>query len=152
MKRALLILVVATFGGIAAYAWAYRSCTSECRALLASEKPELTWLKEEFKLSDSEFKKVSELHASYLPHCREMCQRVEEKTAEAHRLLVGAEKLSPELSTALNEAAQMRLECQKDLLKHFFEVADTMPAAQKSRYLAWVTEKAFLPDHGMVAH
>lgn len=44
----------------------------------------------------------------------------------------------------------MRADCQKDLLQHFFEVADTMPVDQRSRYFAWVTEKAFLPDLGMV--
>ncbi len=67
MKRGILIL---TFGLLAAaigYCCVYRASTSSARNLQKSERPELAWLKQEFKLSESEFQRVSELHAGYLP-------------------------------------------------------------------------------------
>jgi hypothetical protein len=35
------------------------------------------------------------------------------------------------------------------MLRHFFQVSQTMPPEQGRRYLAWVKEKAFLPNYDM---
>jgi hypothetical protein len=35
------------------------------------------------------------------------------------------------------------------MLRHFFQVSQTMPPEQGQRYLSWVKAKAFLPDYGM---
>jgi hypothetical protein len=66
MKRGVLILLFGLVAAAAAYGCIYFACTSSARNLQKSDKPELAWLKEEFKLSDTEFKRVSELHAAYL--------------------------------------------------------------------------------------
>jgi hypothetical protein len=57
--------------------------------------------------------------------------------------------LTPEIEKTLSEAAELRLECQRAMLKHFIEVSKTMPPSQGKRYLVWVEEKTFLPDYGM---
>ena len=71
MKKGALILILGLVAAAAAYGCIYFVCTASARSLQRSDKPELAWLKEEFHLSDADFKRVSELHAAYLPRCRD---------------------------------------------------------------------------------
>jgi hypothetical protein len=149
MKRSLFILVLGLFIGAAAYGCIYSVCMSPARAMERSQRPELAWLKEEFHLSDAEFKRVSDLHVAYLPHCREMCRKIDEQNAQLQKLLVGATNATPEIDAALVEVAQLRSGCQRMMLRHFFQVSQTMPPEQGRRYIAWVKRKVFAADYGM---
>lgn len=149
MKKGVLILVVGLLAAVAAYGCIYFVCMSPACSLQQSDKPELAWLKEEFKLGDAEFKRVSELHAAYLPQCRDMCREIDAHTVKLQALLSGATNMTPEISAALTESSRLRSECQTMMLRHFFQVSQTMPPEQGRRYLAWVQEKAFLPNYDM---
>ena len=149
MKRGLLILVFGLIAAAAAYGCIYFACTSSTRSLQKSDRPELAWLKDEFGLSDSEFKRVSELHSAYLPQCQEMCRKIDAQNVELQKFLAGATKMAPEIESALTEASRLRADCQMMMLRHFMQVSQTMPPEQGRRYLAWVKGKAFLPDYGM---
>ena len=149
MKRLVLILLAGFVVAAAAYCAVYLKSTARHREILESSKPELAWLKDEFHLSDAEFKHIMELHEAYLPHCREMCQRIDAENAKLKDLLSKTNALTPQIETKLNEAAQLRVECQRSMLKHFFEVSRTMPPEQGRRYLEWVQEKTFMPQYGM---
>ena len=149
MKRGVFILVLGVVAATAAYGCVYLACTSSARSLQRSDKPELAWLKEEFKLSDAEFNRVSELHAAYLPQCREMCLQIDAQNVQLQKLLGEATNATPEIDEALAQSARLRTECQRMMLHHFFQVSQTMPPVQGRRYVSWVTEKAFLPNYGM---
>jgi hypothetical protein len=149
MKRGILILVLGLVAAAAAYGCVYAACTSFVRILQRSETPELAWLKEEFNLSDAEFKRVSDLHAAYLPHCRERCRQIDAQNVELQKHLAGATNATPEIDLALAESGRLRSECQRMMLHHFFQVSQKMPPEQGHRYLSWVKEKAFLPNYGM---
>jgi hypothetical protein len=135
--------------GAAAYGCVYFVCTGSARKLQQSERPELAWLKEEFKLSDAEFQRVSELHRAYLPQCAEMCRRVAAENEKLQTLLGTQTNVTPQIEQTLAEAARLRAECQTRMLRHFYEVSHTMPAEEGRRYLEWVREKAFASDHDM---
>ena len=149
MKRGVVILVLGLVAAAAAYGCIYYVCTSSVRDLQRSDKPELAWLKEEFNLSDAEFKRVSGLHVAYLPQCREMCRRIDAQKAHLQKLLANATNSSPEIDAALIEAGRLRSECQRMMLHHFFQVRQAMPPEEGRRYFAWVKGKAFLPNYGM---
>jgi len=149
MKKGILILVLGLVAAAAAYGCVYYACMSSTRSLQQSDKPELAWLKEEFNLSDADFKRVSELHAAYLPQCREMCQRIDTQNVQLQKLLAEATNVTPEIDGALAESGRLRTECQRMMLRHFFQVSQTMPPVQGRRYLSWVKEKAFLPNYDM---
>ena len=149
MKKGVLILVLGLLAAAAAYGCIYFVCMSPVRSLQQSDKPELAWLKEEFKLSDAEFKRVSELHAAYLPQCRDMCREIDAQNVKLQTLLSGATNMTPEITAALTETARLRSECQSMMLRHFFQVSQTMPPEEGRRYLAWVKQKAFLPNYDM---
>ena len=149
MKRGVLILVFGLVAAAAAYGCIYFACTSSARNLQRSDKPELAWLKQEFNLSDAEFKRISELHSSYLPQCREMCLQIDVQNVRLQTLLANATNATPDIDAALTEAGWLRSECQKMMLRHFFQVSQTMPPEEGRRYLAWVKEKAFAPNFDM---
>jgi hypothetical protein len=149
MKRGLLILALGVLGAVVAFCGVYLLGTATPRAWLRSPQPELAWLRHEFALSDAEFKRISELHAGYLPQCRERCGRIEELNEQLARALAGATAVTPELERLLSERAQMRATCQVEMLKHFLEVSRTMPPEQGQRYLAWARENTCLREQGM---
>jgi len=149
MKKESIILVVGIFAAVIGYCAFYFFGTASSRELLHHETPELGWLKKQFNLTDAEFARISELHAAYLPACRERCHRIAAKDAELKDLLSRTNTLTREIEKKLAEVAQLRVECQAAMLKHFYQVSQTMPPAEGQRYLAWVQEKTFLPDHGM---
>lgn len=149
MKRGVLILVLGLLTAVTAFACVYFACIAPARSLQQSEQPELAWLKEEFNLGDDEWKRVSELHAAYLPQCQAMCRQIDAQGTQLQKLLAVATNVTPEIDTALAETARLRTECQRMMLRHFFQVSQTMPPEQGSRYLAWVKEKAFQPHYGM---
>ena len=64
MKKGVLILVFGLVAAAAAYGCIYFACTASARSLQRTDKPELAWLKEEFNLSDTAVKRVSDLHAA----------------------------------------------------------------------------------------
>lgn len=149
MKKGILILVLGLIAAAAAYGCAYLVCTASARSLQRSNQPEVAWLKDEFQLKDAEFNRVSELHAAYLPQCRDMCRQIDANNVKLQTLLSSATNMTPEITAALAESARLRSECQSMMLHHFFQVSQTMPPNQGSRYLSWVKQKAFLPDYGM---
>ena len=149
MKRGPLILVFGLIAAAATYGCIYFVCTSPSRAMQASDKPELAWLKDEFNLSDAEFKRISELHASYLPQCMQMCRKIDAQNNQLQKLLSTATNVTPEIEGVLAEASRLRGDCQTMMLRHFMQVSQTLPPEQGRHYLAWVKEKAFLPNYGM---
>src|ERR1043165_4049934 len=137
MKRGFLILALGVVGAIVAYCCVYRMGTATPRGMMESPHPELAWLKHEFNLGDAEFKRISELHAGYLPQCMERCRRIDKLNDKLSKALDGATHVTADLEALLRERAQMRATCQAEMLKHFFEVSRTMPPDQGKRYLAW---------------
>ena len=149
MRKSAVIFVAGLFLAAAAYCALYFGATAGKRELLGGNAPELLWLKREFNLSDAEFERVSKLHGNYLPECKEMSRRIDQTNAVLKQMLSSGTNVTPEVENALADAAELRLHCQKMMLKHFYEVAATMPPAQGKRYLEWVQEKTFLPHYGM---
>ena len=150
MKKGVLILVLGMVAAAVAYGCIYFACTSPARGLQQSSKPELAWLKQEFNLSDAEFKRVTDLHAAYLPQCAEMCRQIDAQNQQLKELLASTNQITPEIEAAISESSRLRAECQRNMLKHFYDVSRTMPPEQGRRYLAWVQERTFLSSEGMM--
>jgi len=151
MKKGVLILMLGLALAAAAYGCVYFFCTSSARNLEQSSQPELAWLKQEFNLSDSEFKRISELHAAYLPQCAEMCRQVDAQNQRLRALLAATNRLTAEIESAIAERSRLRGQCQRNMLEHFYEVSRTMPPEQGRRYLEWVQDRTCLADEGMMS-
>jgi hypothetical protein len=147
MKRTLLILVSGLALAVLAYAGVYhtRTAAGSC-CLMESKNPELSWLKKEFHLSDAEFTRISQLHEQYLAGCAERCRRIDEKNQELATLLAATNTVTPQIEKALADTAQLRADCQKQMLQHFYNVSRTMPPEQGKRYLDWVQSRTLALD------
>ena len=149
MRRGFLILGLGLIAALIAYSGFYLAGTAGLREWRGSRQPELAWLKQEFKLSDAEFARLSQLHEAYLPQCRERCRLIRQMNEQLSRLLATSSGVTPAVENALTERAKMRSECQAAMLKHFFEVSRTMPPQQGRRYLAWVQQQTCLREQVM---
>jgi hypothetical protein len=149
MKRGGFILLLGLLLGAAGFSGFYYLGTASSRSLMQEPQPELAWLKQEFKLSDAEFARISQMHAAYLPQCGERCRRIEEQNEKLRQLLARAATVTPEIQRLLAERATTRAECEAEMLKHFLAVSRTMPPEQGRRYLAWVQQQTFLHGQGM---
>lgn len=147
LKRSSWIIAVAgILLAAAAYCGFYYAGTAETRRLAASPEPELAWLKAEFHLSDADFQRISQMHEQYLTGCAERCRQIDAKNAELRQLLAATNVVTPQIQEVLREAAQIRVQCQQQMLQHFYEVSQTMPPEQGRRYLAWVEQQTILAD------
>ncbi len=153
LGRPWLILIAGVVLALAAYFGSYFAGTARCHQMERSQEPELAWLKEEFHLSDAEFARVSQMHEAYLEGCAQRCQRIDEKNQHLKHLLAGTNTVTAEIAATLAETAQLRAECQKQMLQHFYEVSRTMPPEQGKRYLAWVQDRTILSNtHSQMHH
>ena len=148
-KHLFTTLLLGVVIGLVGFCGFYYLSTAAHREMMQSGAPELAWMQREFNLTPAEFEKFSKLHASYLPHCKEMCAKIDEQNEHLRSLIAGNQQMTPEIERALAEGARLRAECQQSMLDHFFEVSRTMKPDQAKRYLAWVYEKSFLPYYGM---
>jgi hypothetical protein len=145
--RATLVLLAGVAIAFIACGAAYWSLTANHRAMLRDDHPELAWLQRQFNLSPEEFERISTLHRAYLPYCQDLCERVERHHDEIRRAIQQSTQLTPELEALLEQAARVRIECQRMMLQHFFAVSRAMSPEQGRRYLLWVQEKTFHMDH-----
>src|SRR6266700_5848618 len=108
MKKGQTILLLGLLACAAAFFGIYYLGTVHCRDMMRESKPELAWLKKEFKLSDAEFARISQLHEAYLPQCRERCMRIKEQNQKLKQLLSRSETVTPEIQNLLADRAKTR--------------------------------------------
>jgi hypothetical protein len=149
VKKGLAILLLGLLLSAAAFGGFYYFGTASCRSMMCQPQPELAWLKKEYNLNDAEFTRIAQLHAAYLPACRERCQRIEEVNVKLNQLLRQAATVTPDIQDLLAQRAKMRADCEAEMLQHFLQVSRTMPPAQGRRYLEWVEKQSSLQGQGM---
>ena len=135
------ILSLGLLGAITAYAAIYFTTTAPARAALCSNQPELAWLKQEFKIDDAQFARICEMHAAYLPKCRELCARIQAKNAVLSAKIAKTNAITADMDKEMTEIAQLQADCRKNMLDHFLAVSRAMPPEQARRYLEWVTDQ-----------
>jgi hypothetical protein len=136
MRKIFIVMAVALGAGICAFAWvrAHKTAQQQSHALLET-MPELSWLRQELDLSDSQFAEVSKLHAEYLPKCAAMCQRIAEAHERLEEVASGQSEVNSELSERILEHAKIHAECQQEMLEHLYETSRLMNKEQAARYL-----------------
>ena len=123
---------------------AHPSNGAEEMAMPATAKDGLLWLKSEFKLSDADYDRISNLHDAYLPGCMERCREIARVRRELFALIQQNKSVTPELKAKFEESGRQRAECSEMMLAHFYEVATAMPPPAAKRYLEWVTSQTLM--------
>ncbi|HEY5043243.1 MAG TPA: periplasmic heavy metal sensor [Verrucomicrobiae bacterium] len=136
MNRSLVILFGALALGVAVFAGSYFVSQRAAELCCARPADDLSWLRDEFHLSDAEMQRVRQLHESYLPQCAEMCARIAAKKTELQSALAGGTNVTADARVKLTELGELRAQCQAQMLRHFITVSQAMPPEQGGRYLA----------------
>ena len=136
MKRSPVTLILALLAAAAVFAASFIIAQRVGAKRMADTADDLDWLRQEFRLSDTELARVRELHEGYLPKCAEMCRQIASKKKELESALAGATNISSDAEQKLTELAALRVKCQTQMLQHFVEVSQAMPSEQGQRYLA----------------
>lgn len=136
MRRSLVILLAVLLASGAIVGLSSVIARRVCAQQIVHPGDDLTWLRREFHLSDVELQRIRQLHEGYLPKCREICARIAASKQELQAALQAAKGPSPEAEQKLAEVAALRLQCQTQMLRHFYDVSQAMPAEQGRRYLA----------------
>ncbi len=136
MNRSLAILLGVLALGAVMFAGSY--WTGHYAGLKCCSNPadDLSWLHDEFHLSNAELSHIRQLHENYLPQCMAMCARIAEKKVELASALDSDTNLTGAAQEKLNELAALRAQCQGQMLQHFIAVSRAMPPAAGRRYLA----------------
>jgi hypothetical protein len=135
MNRSLFIVLGALAVGSAIFAGSYFASQRTCMMCKAQPTDDLAWLRIEFHLSDAEMARIRQLHEGYMPKCAEMCAKIAAKKSELESALGGSSNLTAEAQTKLTELAELRAQCQAQMLQHFIAVSQTMPLEEGQRYL-----------------
>jgi hypothetical protein len=144
MNRSLAILLGVLALGAVIFAGSYFAGQRAC--LMTRSADDLSWLRDEFHLSDVEMARVRQLHEGYMPKCAEMCARIAAKKLEVETALAGGTNITAEAQKKLIELGELRAQCQAQMLQHFVEVSQAMPPEQGQRYLAEM-QKVTLSSH-----
>lgn len=149
MKKSFLLLLIAVLLGTLSFFGARAWVTSRKHGhdggghhAVASEWPELQWLRGELRLTDEQFQKVEALHQRYMPTCEAMCASIAASRAKLERLAAESRQVTPELTAAFQERADLDGVCRKAMLSHFYETAACMNDNQAARYLETVLPHA----------
>lgn len=161
MKRGLWIVGAALLAGILGFVIVRQQyCRTMSKKAASHEDnsrlPELEWFRNELKLSDEQFSKVSELHVAYRPTCEDLCMRIMASHKKIKAYVDGGKQVTPELKAALQEHAALHVECQTAMLTHLYQTSACMSQDQAKHYLdamlPQVIEMAMEPSHMSSGH
>ncbi len=144
MRKIISIFLIGLAAAVLAFACAVRFYGVSDHDAPEQAPAELAWLKQEFELSEAEFEKIQSLHDGYMPRCESMCRMIDGKSAEIEQLFARTNPPTAEVEQKLRESADLRLECEETMLRHFVAVANSMPPDQGKRYLQWTVENTVL--------
>ena len=141
MKRLLLFILCA---GLAAGA-AFMITRWAGAAKRLPLEGQLSWLKEEFRLSEAQVSAIKVLHKDYVPVCHEHCVKIQEARravgiAAKNAAGGGGEGKAAE-AVALAELRRVEAVCRDATRAHLLRVAAVMEAAQGERFIALVLPK-----------
>ncbi len=136
MNRSVVILLGALALGAAVFAGSYFASQRVCVTTISSSADDLSWLRDEFHLNESEMARIRQLHEGYKPQCAKMCALIMAKNAEVQAALGNGTNVTAEAQKKLAELGELRAQCQSQMLQHFINVSQTMPPEEGQRYLA----------------
>lgn len=142
MIKVSMTVTLALMAGVLAFFLMRSHKMSAHDGVLLDSMPELKWMKNDLKLTDDQFAKVSELHLAYRPVCVDLCARISAAHEKVESLAQVSRGMTPELETALREHATTHAECQQAMLEHIYRTAALLEPEQSTRYVESVLPTA----------
>lgn len=135
MKRPFPLLLAGLIAGGVAFGAMFWLQTRGHHSLSAAPGSELEWLRQEFRLNDAQFARVSALHQAYRPTCADLCRRIAERNERLRAAVARTNVVTEEIRTLVTETGRARDDCRQAMLTHLYAVAAEMPPEAGQRYL-----------------
>lgn len=153
-------LSLALMTGVAsATSWlAFRAADEPAVRHAAQQRDALEWLREDFKLTDSQFAAIRRLHETYSSECEGHCQAIQQAQDVRDALRQSGSVDAQGLAAAEARVRALREICETAIASHCRRVAAEMSPAQSQRYLARVLpliadfDHRAAPDVGLNPH
>jgi hypothetical protein len=145
MKRLVVIMAMAFVFGVGAYLCVYGVAKSTWCRVPDSHDPS-GWMRQEFHLNDAQYAQVKKLETAYYPHCADMCDQIEQSHLALKKLILTNASMTPEVQAALEKDSAVQHQCREDMLRHFYEVSQSMPPAEGKRYLQIMQAQVVEPE------
>ena len=114
----------------------------------AAEKGDaMQWLRDDFHLTDEQFKAIRALHDSYAGTCMEHCRLIQEATKLRDARKAAATADPAGVVAAEHQVQELRAICENAIAAHVRKVAALMSPEEGRRYLALVLPKIADFDH-----
>ena len=137
MKQVTLVLIAALVAGICGFFLVQRRHAATAAEWDSTRGDDLRWLRNEFRLSDTEFAAVKKLHEDYSIVCAQHCADIAGAQRRLQQL-TRAGAPAADLEAARRDVAALEEVCNTATRAHIHRVAAAMPPDQGPRYVAMV--------------
>ena len=136
MKRGAIVLCLAVFLGFLSFVVGYWWCGGRSHHLEMHTHRELAWLEHEFRLTPEQAARIAEIHHGFLPVCDDLCMKIAAASGKISDMIATNRMITPEIESAIQEAARIHLQSRMAVLEHIFEISREMSPEQSGRYLS----------------
>lgn len=148
MKYALLTLAVLLLAAGGAGLASYRASSNPALQEAQRDGDSLAWVRAEFKLDDSQFRKIQALHAGYAKICAEHCTAVQDAMETLAAVPAnGGPNAAGQRSAAESRLRELESRCERSMTEHVHRVAACMAPEQGARYLKLVEPRIARYEH-----
>ncbi len=143
---AITLALLVAMAGVASFVSFRMTGDAGVKAALA-KRDALEWLRTEFSLTDAQYSKIKQLHASYSLECEDHCRAIQEAMRARNALKAAASSDAATLASAEKRVAELRRVCETAIAGHVRRCAAEMSPRAAERYLALVLPKIADFDH-----
>lgn len=129
MKRVVFLLAAAAL-----------ACAVACLAAyhFKMRTPPEVWLGKQLGLEGRPLEEFTAAHNRYASTCALTCARIRASDAHLSGLIRSARGVTPEIEAAMAASDALRHECRKNMLRHFYDVADMLDPEKRAAYIELV--------------
>lgn len=142
-RKHIIIVLILLITGFAVFGISFLISRYLAIEIKAENIDGLEWLRKEYNLSDSEYQQIKTLHLGYRENCQKMCSLIAEKKMELCEALATSTNANERIEKLVMEVNQLRAQCQFNMLRHFYEVSQSMPEEEGRRYFSKMCELTF---------
>ena len=144
--RVLTLLVVLGMAAVIG-AFCYRVGSERELHAAAREGDPMMWLRAEFRLDETQYARITQLHQNYGKICAEHCRLIQEAMDGRDTLAAAKPVDAAKLAAGEQRVRELESVCERSIEAHVREVAACMPAKEGERYLAMVLPRISSFDH-----
>lgn len=145
MIRNLVIVLLSLALLACLYSGVYQWHTTEAKAAMRSDHPELEWLRREYQLEDQQFRAIRAKHEAHDIVCRQLCLDLVTTRKKLEAAIATSPEINAEVETALAEWSAQRKLCREATIAHMYEVSSLMSPEAGARYRERVFEHLIVP-------